>query len=280
VGMWINLLLFDELVRLLEWREWSLREYLRYLQTPERVIESFRELPSSKYVVRDLSELRIIFEELQNCIKGYEGEVVERPQDTMTIAEQVVKCIESRIHRYEVLEPRLGETLRTLLKKVLVDGRALLKVKVILDRLTEESERFAEPEDRVTTARFVDSLDLLLEHAALQILWFLENPAEYNGLMRGFAARYSDDAEIHMLLNTSAILLLRLLRRERPLWLVTEELHKKRRIAIEKLLEIAEELESYTVTFQLMKSQISEEELEIAGSAKSVEELRRVLGLE
>jgi len=105
----------------------------------------------------------------------------------------------------------------------------------------------------------------------------LEKPAEYIERMRELAAGYSGDAERHTLLSISAILLLRMLRKTRPLWLYTRDLLGKRGAAIEKLLEVAEELESFTATFQLMRSQIPGEELEAASSAKSVEELYRVL---
>jgi len=284
--MWLNLLLFDELVRLLEWIEWNLQKYLCYLRTPERDAELIREFLFSEereeliHIDIGLSELRRRFEELQSCIKKYDDEIAERPQDAMIIAEQAIEYIEEQVHIHGALEPRLEKALRILLKIVLVDKKTLLKINEILHRLRQESKRYAEPEDRSTATKFINALDLLLEHVVLQILWFLENPAEYNERMREFTTNYSDDAKMHILLITSAIMLLRLLRKERPLWLVTEELRKKRGIAIEKLSEIAEELESFTVTFQLMKSRILEEEPKIASSAKSVEELRKVLSLE
>jgi len=251
VSMWLNLLLFDELVRLLGLRGWTLQRYSRYLKTPE---------------IRDR------FKEFQSCIKDYDGEVVERPQDVIVIAGRAVKCVEGY-----GWEPRLEETLHIWLREVVVDGKALVEVGRILDRLREESGKLAGPEDRVAIARLVDALDLLLEHVAVQMLWFLEKPAEYIERMRELAAGYSGDAERHTLLSISAILLLRMLRKTRPLWLYTRDLLGKRGAAIEKLLEVAEELESFTATFQLMRSQIPGEELEVASSAKSVEELYRVL---
>jgi len=252
VSMWLNLLLFDELVRLLGLRGWTLQRYSRYLKTPE---------------IRDR------FKEFQSCIKDYDGEVVERPQDVIAIAGRAVKCMKG----YRVWGPGLEETLHTWLREVVVDGKALVKVGRILDRLREESGKLAGPEDRVVTVRLIDALDLLLEHVAVQMLWFLEKPAEYIERMHEFATRYGDDVERHMLLSISAILLLRVLRKTRPLWLLTEDLLGKREAAIEKLSEVAEELESFTATFQLMRSQIPGEELEAASTAKSVEELYRVL---
>jgi len=281
--LFLNLLLLNELLMTLQYRSRGLRGYSRYFRTPEGIVESVRELSTSeergKSVIRELTVLRDRLEELRKLVEDYVNKVKGNPQAVTTIAEQATKRIEDRIREFGALEPGFEEGLRIWLGKVLIGKRVLLEIKKALDRLSRDFVSSTRTEDE-TLVKFVDALDLLLEHVVTQLLWFLEDPAKYNEDMSEFLTRYSDDAHTHVMLNVSAILLLKVLRRQVPLWLITEELSQKRRAAIEKLSEIAEELEPFTATFQLMKSQIPGEELEIAGSVKSVEELRRVLSLE
>jgi len=114
---------------------------------------------------------------------------IEKGRYAIAIPVKDPKCYAKPVRLDEIREIS-GE------KLVLQDPRRVKPGEKLYDAIMEarskgyvESERLAEAEDRATTTRFVDALDLLLEHAALQILWFIENSADYNECMREFTAK-------------------------------------------------------------------------------------------
>jgi len=242
VSLQLAICLLEELLRVMRYKYWRFSSYTKYLPIPET---------------------------LRKSIENYVKNVEKNPQDVVNIAEKIY----TEIH-YDELFPRftpIGE-----LKKRL---EVVLSVKNVLEKLWITIKRITEIEDK-TIAKFAEAIDLLLEHIAIQLLWFLENPEDYSENMSKFLLEYKEDAKDYIILTISAILLLKVLEKQRPLWYITDDLYKKREIAIENLAKVAEELESFTVTFQLMKKPIPEEELKVIASTKSVEELQRVLGYE
>ncbi|MEM2293831.1 MAG: hypothetical protein QXU81_10830, partial [Candidatus Bathyarchaeia archaeon] len=128
-------------------------------------------------------------------------------------------------------------------------------------------------------AHLGEAFDLLLEHLTIRLNWLLNKPNEYIKKMSRFVTFYKDDAFEYAVLFISSILLLRALSKSVPLLFIWKEDVEKREVLVKKFLEVAEELECYTVTFQLM-SMPTGEEVEIIGQAVTLEELKRVLSIE
>ena len=133
-------------------------------------------------------------------------------------------------------------------------------------------------------AHLSEAFDLLLEHLTIRLNWLLNKPNEYVEKMSRFVTFYKDDAFEYAVLFISSILLLEALLLEDlsksvPLLSIQKEDVERREVLVKKFLEVAEELECYTVTFQLM-SMPTREEVEIIGQAATLEELKRVLSIE
>jgi len=303
MNVWLSLMLFDELLKVSTCRNRRLYPFLTLIRTliwiwvlpPREVIaELVRELriPEERrgHIVEEFTRFYDVFRErryvaMRRRISEAINNVIEDPQKVEVEAEQIALELMNlfteleRMCRGSEICAMIEESVREQLKEILVGREISLCVGRILERLKRDAESFTAEEYKIT-ANLAEAFDLLLEYSVVQLKWFLEKPDEYNENMREFLVEYSDDAQRGILLTVSAILLLEALRREVPIWLVTEKLYRKRVAIVEKLHEIAEELESFTATFQLMRNPVSEEELEIVGSAKSEEELRRLLGLE
>ena len=127
---------------------------------------------------------------------------------------------------------------------------------------------------------FGDALDLFTEHIIMRLKWLLEEPHRYIQEMSKFMMNYRDDAYEYAILLISSMLLLKALGKRMPVWLIRREDIEKQELLVKKFLEVAEELESYTATFQLIRNPIAEKEMRIIGSARSLEELRRLLNIE
>lgn len=194
----------------------------------------------------------------------YVQEVLENPEEVKEVAKKLLS--EPYIKKEITLKPILDrEMMKTISQQKM---RHLFKK---LQRFIEYVKK-REP-------RFGETLEILFEHVALQILWFLDEPQNYSEEMSEFLRKYENDTYDHVLLNLSSILLLKALSTNLPLWQVSEEIVNKYKIIVDQLAKVAEELESFTATFQLMRIKISKSDLENVG-VTSLEELRRVLSYE
>jgi hypothetical protein len=115
-----------------------------------------------------------------------------------------------------------------------------------------------------------EALEVFVEHDEWKFRSLMEDLPKYTDTMAAFFVNYRDEAERYLVVSFALLLLLiSSLKAETP---------QQLRAIGEKLAGLANELESYLVTFMLM-----EEDYKIEGefeAARSPEELRKVLGLE
>jgi hypothetical protein len=115
-----------------------------------------------------------------------------------------------------------------------------------------------------------EALEVVVEHDEWKFRSLMEDLPKYTDTMAAFFVNYRDEAERYLVVSFALLLLLiSSLKAETP---------QQLRAIGEKLAGLANELESYLVTFMLM-----EEDYKIEGefeAARSPEELSKVLGLE
>ncbi|RLE60751.1 MAG: hypothetical protein DRN53_05930 [Thermoprotei archaeon] len=125
--------------------------------------------------------------------------------------------------------------------------------------------------------RFAEALEIFLEDAITRLLWLVRDPERYRREIHGFLREYEDEAYEYAILHASSLLLLKVLSKNIPLWLIQGKYMVKQRVLINKLIEIAEEIEPYVATFQLMKDPLKKEDLEIVKRITYEDELGRFL---
>jgi hypothetical protein len=115
-----------------------------------------------------------------------------------------------------------------------------------------------------------EALEVVVEHDEWKLRSLMEDLPKYTDIMAAFFVNYRDEAERYLVVSFALLLLLiSSLKAETP---------QQLRAIGEKLAGLANELESYLVTFMLM-----EEDYKVEGefeAARSPEELRKVLGVE
>jgi len=163
-----------------------------------------------------------------------------------------------------------------------LDAEVLLMVpkddfKFFVNQILKFLEKFEEFE---FDARFRESFDLLSEHFIVRLNWLTKNPKHYISAIMEFMTHYIDEIYEYAILLISAILVLRILSRRVPLYSIREKDLEKRTFVIEKFVQVVEELDTYTVTFYLLKEPLKEEDLHSIGKADSLEKFRKVLNLE
>ena len=224
------------------------------------LIKSFSTFPSRVYTV--YSEITSFIEKTIPSVKELKKFTIAQPDNVREIAGRLAPDI----RRY-VWNPELDHEIFLKISEA--------EIKSLIREMQERIEKI-----KKVDAQFGEALDLLLEHFIVRLHWLLDKPDKYIKEILEFARYYEDDTNEYTILLISSILLLRALSRRIPLGFIQRKDLEKREILVKKLIEIVEELESYTATFQLMKEPIKEEELEIVGEVKSLEELKRVIGIE
>ena len=194
--------------------------------------------------------------------RGPVSHVIAQPANAREIAEKLIPYI-----REYIWNPHLD---LNFVRKI-----SPLDIKLLINSIYVQLQKIGE-----RNIRLAEAIDILLEHFIVRLRWVSDNPEGYVHEMLKFSKSYENDAKEYVLLLTSSTLLLRALSKTKPLWSLQKEDLENRDVLIRKFVEIVEELESYTATFQLMKEPINEKKIEIIGEVKSLEELWRTIGLE
>ena len=219
-------------------------------------------LPKYKYLRIVAQGLKPLVRKISTNLRSYSTYVMNQPD---------------RVEEYaKELEPHIREFLWNFSLDV-KNFRIITKTDV--EVLIKGMGKFIRDIKKVNF-HFGDALDLFTEHIIMRLKWLLEEPHSYIQEMSKFMMNYRDDAYEYAILLISSMLLLKALGKRIPVWLIRREDIEKQELLVKKFLEVAEELESYTAIFQLIRNPIAEEEMHIIGSASSPEELRRLLNIE
>jgi hypothetical protein len=117
-----------------------------------------------------------------------------------------------------------------------------------------------------------EALDLFIEHETWKLQQFFKNYEKFAGMIFDFFTKYPEDANRYTIVYMSMFLLL----------LATNmvTVSEKLKAISEELNRLSEELETYTLTFMLAMNKSFERESNIVATAKTSEELKRVLEID
>lgn len=202
---------------------------------------------------------------------------IELEGSESTLSRRVNKYIERYI-RLVLEDPSNVEAVAV---KLLNDEEAmLLLASKMIDSIRRESEvswssylsflKAIEEKFRDAGIDVSEALEVIVEHDKWKLRSLIEDLPKFIEIMATFFVNYRDEAERYLVVSFALLLLLvSSLKAETP---------RQLRAIGEKLVGLANELESYLITFMLM-----EEDYKVKGefeAARSPEELRKVLGLE
>jgi hypothetical protein len=214
---------------------------------------SLATVPSSTIVTRDSSAYISLYIKLLERLKPYLDNILEKPENVEVIAENLLKDQ----HTMDLIILVNQEVLKLpedLLHKILSSLYTLVDV-------------FKEAGVNVEEA-----LDIIIEHEEWKLNQIFKNFGKYASMIFDFFTKCPEDANRYTIVYMSVSLLLLATN-------MTNELDKLKAIG-EELNRFSEELETYTLTFMLAMDESFEKESNVMATAKTSEELRRVLEID
>jgi len=214
---------------------------------------SLATVPSSTIVTRDSSAYISLFEILLEHLRPYLDNILEKPENVEVIAEKLLKD-QHTIDLIILVNQEVLKLPKDLLHKILSSLYTLVDI-------------FKEAGVNVEEA-----LDIFIEHETWKLKQIFKNYGKYARMIFDFFTNYLKDANRYIIIYISMSLLFLATN-------MTNELDKLKAIG-EELNRLSEELETYTLTFMLAMDESFEKESNIVATAKTPEELRRVLEID
>jgi hypothetical protein len=204
-------------------------------------------------VTRDSSAYISLFEILLEHLRPYLDNILEKPENVEVIAEKLLKD-QHTIDLIILVNQEVLKLPKDLLHKILSSLYTLVDI-------------FKEAGVNVEEA-----LDIFIEHETWKLKQIFKNYGKYARMIFDFFTNYPKDANRYIIIYISMSLLFLATN-------MTNELDKLKAIG-EELNRLSEELETYTLTFMLAMDESFEKESNIVATAKTPEELRRVLEID
>jgi hypothetical protein len=214
---------------------------------------SLATVPSSTIVTRDISAYISLHIKLLERLKPYLDNILEKPVHVEVIAENLLKD-QYTMYLIYLVNQEVLKLPEDLLLKIL---RSLY---IIVDIFKEAGVNVEE------------ALDIFIEHEIWKLKQIFKNYGKFAGMIFDFFTKYPEDANRYAIVYMSVFLLLLATN-------MTNELDKLKAIG-EELNRLSEELETYTLTFMLAMDESFEREFNVIATAKTSEELRRVLEID
>jgi len=214
---------------------------------------SLATVPSSTIVTRDSSVYISLFDILLEHLRPYLDNILEKPQDVEVIAEKLLKD-QHMMDLIILVNQEVLKLPKDLLHKILSSLYTLVDV-------------FKEAGVNVEEA-----LDIFIEHESWKLKQIFKNYGKFARMIFDFFTNYPKDANRYIIIYISMSLLFLATS-------MTNGFDKLKAIG-EELNRLSEELETYTLTFMLAMDESFEKESNIVATAKTPEELRRVLEID
>jgi hypothetical protein len=183
----------------------------------------------------------------------YLNNILEKSEDIEVIAEKLLKD-QHAMYLIELVNQEILKFPKDFLLK------SLKSLYVLADEFKEVGVNVEE------------ALDIFIEHETWKLKQIFKNYGKYARMIFDFFINYPEDAKRYTIVYMSMFLLL----------LATNmaTASEKLKAIGEELNRLSEELETYTLTFMLAMDELFERESYIVATAKTPEELRRVLEID
>lgn len=171
--------------------------------------------------------------------------------------------------KVERVAERLLEDTSAMMLYILVSQAALIRA---TEKDLIKAYRFIRERFKNAGTNVEDAIEVILEHDLWKLRQLRSNLEKFVIIYLDFIEKYPEDAYKYVITLLSIGLLL--------LASCITETSMKLQVIGEELNKISEELESYTLTFMLTLEKPEKEEIRISAPLKTLEELRKVLGVE
>jgi hypothetical protein len=210
-------------------------------------------VPFSAILVRDSSAYFSLPNMLLDRLWPYLNNILEKSEDIEVIAEKLLKD-QHAMYLIDLVNQEILKFPKDFLLKF------LKSLYILAD------------EFKVAGANIEEALDIFIEHEIWKLKQIFKNYGKYARMIFDFFTKYPEDANRYTIVYMSVFLLLLATN-------MTNESEKLKAIG-EELNRLSEELETYTLTFMLAMDESFERESYIVATAKTSEELRRVLEID
>jgi hypothetical protein len=210
-------------------------------------------VPFSAILVRDSSAYFSLPNMLLDRLWPYLNNILEKSEDIEVIAEKLLKD-QHAMYLIDLVNQEILKFPKDFLLKF------LKSLYILAD------------EFKVAGANIEEALDIFIEHEIWKLKQIFKNYGKYARMIFDFFTKYPEDANRYTIVYMSVFLLLLATN-------MTNESEKLKAIG-EELNRLSEELETYTLTCMLAMDESFERESYIVATAKTSEELRRVLEID